>query len=187
MLYPCVSTETPSTFSSPTKPEPARAAIARPSYSESLTAPRAASMAGGASTTMSAPVSRARLEELLQNWARWCHGSLFPRQGVTFELDYKAPGEGAQDERRQPKPMPPIDHEGIMIERLIIKMPETHRKVLRVEYALVRRRRGETSDQLHDRKRRKLHMPSWQYLDHLAQAERMLINLLHRHMPDRRG
>ena len=134
-----------------------------------------------------AQVSLARLEELLQNWARWCHGSLFPRQGVVLELDYEAAGEEAQEARRQPNPVPPKDHEGLLIERLMIKLPEMHRKVLQVEYVKVRRRRGETSDQLHDRKRRKLRMPSWQYLDHLAQAKRMLINLMRRHMPGYTG
>jgi hypothetical protein len=135
----------------------------------------------------SAQVSRERLEELLLNWARWCHGSLFPRQGVVLELDYEAAGEAAQEARRQPNPVPPKDYDGLMIERMVIKLPETQRKVLHIEYVKVVRRRGETSDQLRDRKRRKLRMAGWQYEDHLTQAKRMLINLMRRHAPGYTG
>ena len=133
---------------------------------------------------LSGQVSHARLEELLLNWARWCHGSIFPGQCVVVELDYEASGEEAQDARREPKPKPPMDWDGLMIERMVIKLPGTQRKVLQTEYVKVRRKRGETSDQLRDRKRRKLRMAAWQYEDHLTQAKRMVANLLRRYAPE---
>jgi hypothetical protein len=136
---------------------------------------------------LSAQVSHARLEELLLNWARWCHGRINLWGGVVLHLDYQAAGEEAQDARRQPKPKPPMDWDGLMIERMVIKLPQTQRKVLRTEYVTVNRRRGETSDQLRERKRRKLRMAAWQYEDHLCQAKRMVINLLRRHMPGYSG
>ena len=131
-----------------------------------------------------AQVSYARLEELLLNWARWCHGSTTPPEHVVVELDYEASGEEAQEARREPKPKPPMDWDGLMIERMVIKLPGTQRKVLQTEYVKVRRKRGETSDQLRDRKRRKLRMARWQYEDHLTQAKRMVANLLRRHAPE---
>jgi len=103
---------------------------------------------------------------------------------VVVELDYEASGEEAQDARREPKPKPPMDWDGLTIERMVIKLPGTQRKVLQTEYVKVRRKRGETSDQLRDRKRRKLRMARWQYEDHLVQAKRMVINLLRRHAPE---
>jgi hypothetical protein len=132
---------------------------------------------------MSGLVSGARLEELLLNWARWCRGSIVNAPDVVMGLDYEASGEEAQDARRQPNPVPPRDYDGLLIERMVIKLPERERRVLRVEYVYMPRRKIETIEQLRDRRRRRLKMPAWQYEDYLERAKRMVINLMHRHEP----
>jgi hypothetical protein len=132
---------------------------------------------------LSAQVSHARLEELLLNWARWCRGSIVNAPDVVMGLDYEAPGEEAMDARRQPDSVPPRDYDGLLIERMVIKLPERERRVLRVEYVYMPRRKVETIEQLRERRRRRLKMPAWQYEDYLARAKRMVINLMRRHEP----
>jgi hypothetical protein len=126
-------------------------------------------------------LSDERLEELLSNWARWCHGRLVSSQHVVAELDYEAQGEEAQEARRQPNPVPPRDFDGLMVERMVIRLPVRERSVIQMDYVKCRRRRYETTDQWIDRKRRKLRMPRWQYEDSLRLAKQMVANLLRRH------
>jgi hypothetical protein len=130
---------------------------------------------------MSSFASQPSVEELLQNWARWCHGRVTSSQHVTAALDYEAQGEEAQEARRTPTPPPPRDFDGLMIERIVIRLPARERAVLQMDYVKCPRRKYETSDQWVDRKRRKLKMPRWQYEESLRLARQMVANLLRRH------
>jgi hypothetical protein len=176
-----ISTETHYLPSFERRPEPAQAVSVRQLSSAPSTAPRESATDGVASTTWSGSVSPERVEELLANWARWCHGRLLSSERVVAELDYEAQGEEAQEARRQPNPVPPRDFDGLMVERMVIRLPVRERSVIQMDYVKCRRRRYETSDQWIDRKRRKLRMPRWQYEESLRLARQMVANLLRRH------
>lgn len=128
-------------------------------------------------------VSDETLEELLKNWARWCRGSIIPCGEAIGSLEggYEASGEEAQEARRQPKDTPPRDYDGLLVERMVIRMPKLERDVLRVEYVFMPRRKVETLDQLMERRRRRLKMPRWQYEEAVRRARNMVANLLRRH------
>jgi hypothetical protein len=129
---------------------------------------------------LNAPVSPARLEDLLLNWARWCRGSIANDPHVVAGLDYQASGEEAMDARRESKLVPPRDHDGLLIELIVSRLPELGRRVLRVEYVYMPRRKVETIEQLRERRRRKLRLPTWQYEDELMRAKQVISVVLPR-------
>jgi hypothetical protein len=141
-------------------------------------------MAGDAAA-MSSFASHPSVEELLQNWARWCHGRIVSSQHVVAELPYEAQGEEAQEARRTPNPPAPRDFDGLMVERMVLRLPVRERSVLQMDYVKCRRRKYETTDQWTDRKRRKLKMARWQYEESLRLARQMVANLLRRYHPQR--
>ena len=129
-------------------------------------------------------VSPQRLEELLRNWARWCRGRTAPNPDdvLTSVWDqYQATGEEAEKAKREPRPVPPNEWDGLLVERMLIRMPEFEREILRAEYVHYPRRTGETEDQLQERRRRRMHLPRWMYADGLRRGKLMLTNLLRRH------
>lgn len=102
-----------------------------------------------------------------------------------MDLDYQASGEEASEARRQPNPVPPRDYDGLLIERMVIKLPALNRTVIQAEYVKMPRRKMETAEQLRNRRRRRLRIADWMYEDALRQAKAMLLNLLRRHHPVR--
>lgn len=179
MLGHRTTTETRFSPSFERSPLPALDASMYAPSSAEISVRRAASTANAATCMLR--LSDERLEGLLANWARWCHGRLLSSERVVAELDYEAQGEEAQEARRTPKPPPPRDFDGLMVERMVIRLPVRERSVIQMDYVKCRRRRYETTDQWIDRKRRKLRMPRWQYEDSLRLAKQMVANLLRRH------
>lgn len=159
---------------------PARGVPTSSPFSGGLSVGRAESTAPAASSTMRSRVSHEALEELLQNWARWCLGRVIVSGSVVLELEYRAAGDEALQARRTPNPGPPKDHDGLLIERLVNILPELQRRVIRVEYVHARRRQGETGEAWLERKRRRVRIPRWHYEETLRLARNHLAALLAR-------